>query len=294
MSDSAEGNVPRPGASTGANTSAPAAIEPDAAEQFASAFVPAWEFDDAPFAAGAELSTEEIQELGAGPNSEPVDVQAESTRVDEPPVADLEVEAPVSARQGMAVSTDPFPPPKRHDPLPMEPSVVIADELIQEAAMLPEPHAVVLAPLQNLDGEVHHARSSKRLLVGIGAAVVVTLGAIGGFLVLRSDAPPAAASPAATAPSTRATEDIPLPPPPAPAPPPPEVTATPAASPSAVAHVAPPTPTARETPPAPPPAPRPAANAPATHTQEAVRPPRNPPKSSTKPASGGIVRDNPF
>jgi hypothetical protein len=50
-------------------------IEADVAERFASAFVPIWQFDDAPFCAGAPLSDEDIQALGGKSinNSSPVE-----------------------------------------------------------------------------------------------------------------------------------------------------------------------------------------------------------------------------
>jgi hypothetical protein len=50
-------------------------IEADLAERFASTFVPIWQFDDAPFCAGAPLSDEDIHALGGKSinNSSPVE-----------------------------------------------------------------------------------------------------------------------------------------------------------------------------------------------------------------------------
>lgn len=112
MSDSAEGDVPRTGADTNQSGPAQASIEPDAAEQFALAFVPAWQFEDAPFSAQARLSTDDIQDLGNGGTATSTRVALKSASpLKEPPVADQDVVPVAGANDGR--TTDPFPPPAR-------------------------------------------------------------------------------------------------------------------------------------------------------------------------------------
>jgi hypothetical protein len=312
MSDSAEENAPGHGANGAVSAPAKTPIEPDAAEEFASAFVPVWQFDDAPFSAGGALSAEEMEELGSrespasGATSADHEISEPSSFVAAGAFAEdaaAEVEplpssayispSPFPEPPPTALATDPLPLPKRSDPIPMEPSVVIAEDVIREAMMLSAPRVTVAEPIRGVDeSEVFRAQSNKRLIAGVGAVVAI-LGILG-FLLTRAAAPRDAAPPALSSPSTRTAEDIPLPPPPSPPPPDMTATATAASAAPPPAHAAPAQAPARETPSPLPPAPRPAATAPTTHAQEPVRPPRNSPKNSTKPAGGGIVRDNPF
>src|SRR5579859_2361867 len=74
MSDSAEGNFPKPAAGTAAKGDGggqPAGLAPEDADRIASAFVPSWQFDEAPFTAGA-MNPADLEELGAssGVNSD--------------------------------------------------------------------------------------------------------------------------------------------------------------------------------------------------------------------------------
>jgi hypothetical protein len=286
MSDSAEGDVPRTGADTNQSGPAQASIEPDAAEQFASAFVPAWQFEDAPFSAGARLSTDDIQDLG---NS--------GSPLKEPPVADQDVVPVAGANDGR--TTDPFPPPALVDTASMEPSrtgrsVSSAEDGNEGAAILSarlgsRGATSAVARMESLDDSaVLRSLPSRRLLLGLGAGIVSIL-AVLGILRTRAEAPAAPAA-LATLPSPHAAaEDIPIPP----APPPPEGTtsATPTSPPS-------------EAPPSQNVAPEALSDLPSTsrptsaqpkHAAEPPPPPRNPPKSAAKPAADGtIIRDNPF
>ena len=69
MSDSVEGDVPRPGAAKASaerpDGKAEGGLKAEDAERFAAAFVPVWQFDEAPFSAGARFSAGELEELGA-------------------------------------------------------------------------------------------------------------------------------------------------------------------------------------------------------------------------------------
>jgi hypothetical protein len=76
MSDSA-GNLPKP--NPGPNGEG-GGLAPEDADRFASAFVPSWQFDEAPFAAGA-MNAADLQELGA-PSS---NVASDRTLVDRAP-----------------------------------------------------------------------------------------------------------------------------------------------------------------------------------------------------------------
>ncbi len=110
MSDSAEGDVPGPGAKTGTTAPTKAPIEPETAERFASAFVPAWQFEDAPFSPGPSLSAGEIRDLGAVSNANsPQDVPS------------------------AAPAIDPFPSAARDETIRTEPSVVVASDVLREA-----------------------------------------------------------------------------------------------------------------------------------------------------------------
>ncbi len=289
MSDSAEGDVPGPGAKTGTSAPAQAPIEPETAERFASAFVPAWQFEDAPFSAGPSFSAGEIRDLGAVGN------------------ANAPQNVPTAA-----TATDPFPAAARDETIRTEPSVVVANDVLRETMALTTRIPAVkatptAAPTRRLDEtQVVVVRPrSKTVLVGIGAAVAVVLSVLG-FLLTRAEAPAQPATPSAASSSGHVAENLPAPPsaspsppsvspsasPPA-SPPPPEASATPATvTPPPVAQAPVPLPP-REAP-SPPPPPRQAAAAPPMRTQEATRPTHNPPKNPPKSAGGGIVRDNPF
>ena len=63
MSDSAEGNVPKAAPQAASTEPQPMTLAPEEAEKFASAFVPSWQFDDAPFSAGT-MGQAELEQLG--------------------------------------------------------------------------------------------------------------------------------------------------------------------------------------------------------------------------------------
>lgn len=301
MSDSAEGDVPSTGADAKLSDPAQATIEPDRAEQFASAFVPVWQFEDAPFSAGAQLSGDDIQDLGneGTATSTRVGLKSESS-VEAPPVGDRAVAPEPGANQGRA--TDPFPPPVLVDtisvkPSPAEPSVRSSEDGKDEAATLAAPlgsrgAVSVDVRVDGLDDSaVLLSLPRKRLLLGLGAGIVATL-AVLGILLARAEAPAAPAAPA-TFPSPPAAEDIPIPPPPPPPPPPPaDTTSTTTAPTPPPSEAPPPRNVAVAAPSDLPSTSRPTSEP--THAQEPARPPRNPPKSVAKPAGGTIIRDNPF
>ncbi len=97
---------------TSAKTPPQSTIEPEAAEKFASAFVPLWQFDDAPFSASKTISAEQREELDVvrSPGASP------SPRV---AAADPPADAPASsmAAVSLADSSDSqtfhLPPPRR-------------------------------------------------------------------------------------------------------------------------------------------------------------------------------------
>jgi hypothetical protein len=297
MSDSAEGDVPRTGADTNQSDPAQASIGPDAAEQFASAFVPAWQFEDTPFSAGARLSEDDIQDLGNGgtATSTRVDLKSASP-LEEPPVADRDVVPAAGANEGR--TTDPFPPPALVDTTSMEPSptgrsISSSEDGNEEAAILSAPlgsrgATSVVARVDSLDDSaIVRSFPSRPLLLGLGAGIVAIV-VVFGIMSTRAEAPAAPAA-LATSPSPRAAEDIPIRPPPRPpegttstTPTPPQSEATPSQ------NIAPETlsdlPSASQS-----------TSAQPTHAEEPPRPPRNPQKSAAKPAAGGtIIRDNPF
>jgi hypothetical protein len=295
MSDSAEGDVPRTGADANLSDPAQATIEPDAAEQFASAFVPVWRFEDAPFSAGARLSADDIQDLGNGgtATSTRVGLKSESRLEAPPPVAARDVVPKAGASEGRV--TDPFPPPVLAEtisvkPSPTVPNVRSSEDGNEEAGATGSRVAVsVVARVDGLDDSaVLRSLPRRRLLLGLGAGIVATV-AVLGILLTRTEAP---ATPAAlaTLPSPPRAEDIPIIP--LPPPPPADTTPTTTAPSSPPSEAPPPRNVAAEAPSGLPPASRPT-SAP-THAEEPARPPRTPPKSAAKPAGGTIIRDNPF
>jgi hypothetical protein len=276
MSDSAKGNAPKPEAKTSEASHPQTTVEPAAAEEFASSFVPVWQFEEAPFSAGADLEAAEL-------------LPATST-ASHPPSSFRTLPGP-----------DPHAARLRDEAIRTEPSVIIADESSAEA--LPSaPVLPIVAPLATFDeDEVFPARSNKRLFIGAGAVVLAVVLVSTVVLITRAG-PPAPLTPLSTSPPARAAGDIPIPPPPPPSETTlaPSTTAAPAAeqaarSPSPTVEVFPP-PAATPSPtfaPAPPP-PRPVTP---LHAQESARPLRNAgqtPKLPAKSGAGGIVRDNPF
>jgi hypothetical protein len=312
------------------STPAPARIEPETAERFASAFVPAWQFDDAPFSAGTPLSPEEIQALdaGGGAVSARVDLSALASPIDEeltasdlePPIfvaiggdpeevealtPQEEPPAPVSAVRRVSVapdpsanaalSTDPVPPPRRSDPVRAEPSVVISDDLIREVMAL---SARVSSAEQEADealptpglDDTGVFRAPRSSKRLVVGGAVAAILGVLGFLLVRAEAPAQPAPSSVAPPSAHAVEPIPVAPPLPPRPS--DVTATAVSATPATQAPAPPIPARSALPPAPLP-PRQATTTPPTRSQESPRP-RTPPKSPPKPAGGGIIRDNPF
>jgi len=107
------------GADTNAGAPREGTLEPEVAEQFASAFVPMWQFDEASFTAGTALSSEEVGTLAAGHGNQGSDPPASSVEDGEsrgfrgtlPPPSDpfpREAEAEVSGVPFAAHEADPF------------------------------------------------------------------------------------------------------------------------------------------------------------------------------------------
>jgi hypothetical protein len=156
------------GAKTSASIPAQLEIDPDVAEQFASTFVPVWQFEDAPFTAGKALSSEDIQALGPGAG-------ANSERVPDP------------FPQAAAAPVDPFArAPDAADPAPTPASVVLAAP-VKSAADAP-----VAAHAQGVEDSPFLRSPSKRLLVGVGAGIAATLGVLAVTLTRAKDPAPTA------------------------------------------------------------------------------------------------------
>jgi hypothetical protein len=165
---------------TRVSTPAEVTLEPQAAEAFASAFVPVWQFDDAPFSVGGKLAARDFEELGtgAGANSE---------------------------RAGPPIPTPLAPAP---------PSAVIADEPIQRVAPFATAPSLAAPTLEFDDGEVFRPRPRTGLIVGVVAFAAAIL-AILGIALTRSAGPPTSTVLVPTLASTHAVEEIPaIPPPP--------------------------------------------------------------------------------
>jgi hypothetical protein len=295
MSDSAHGNDPRSRAKTNVSSSAQTRIEPETAERFASAFVPVWQFEDAPFDAGV-LSDADIQELGAAPggaspNPYPGDLSVE------PPASGFP-DRPQASFTGAAMS-DRFAAGRRDEAIRTEPSVIISEEPIHaptpsEASehfsrVLPaldgtSPAPPQLGPHQDDGGMVLRPRHHGRFILGIGAGVAAILTSLA-ILFTREHAPPQRPPPPLTLElqPTRAAEDIPPPLPGVASTTSPAAETTPASEPAGESPSR--TTATPSTSAAPPRAPD------ATHL------PRNPAPPTKKPAKatgGGIVRENPF
>jgi hypothetical protein len=92
MSDSAEQSASRHGSTANVTSPPSATLEPEAAERCASAFIPAWQFDSAPFEAREEqLSSSDLEELASGgiAKSEGPELPKPTPRAPPPVVAPL-------------------------------------------------------------------------------------------------------------------------------------------------------------------------------------------------------------
>jgi hypothetical protein len=277
MSDSAEGSVSRPRDVTNVGAPAQATLEPEAAEEFASAFVPVWQYDDAPFSAGEELSAEALEELtadGDGSASDP------------------------GLAAAAAPTTDPFVR-MRDENIRSEPSVVVSRDLVVDAPVHRALHQAVASPFAEPlvlleEDDIFRSRPRKGLLIGIGVAAVLS---ILGIAFTRARAPSPVTLVAPTSQSTLAVPGPPIPPPPSLA----DTTAAstpstggPIPSTTTSAQSAQDAPSSAALPPLPP---RRATAAQRPRPQESAHPQRNPAppsKSAVKPGRGGLVRDNPF
>lgn len=271
-------------------------LSPDQAERLSAEFKPSWELDDAP-------------------NAHPIHAVAHENGSYGSPQLDARHAAGDAAR-----TVAPHAPPPRVETHEPEVSVIIdrsitAAEMDLQRAPAPRPAAVaqpavvaafpapvasaprvapVLRPPRSPDESIELPaslkKSNKGLFLGLGVAAIaaVLVLVVHGATTSSSDAPTAAApttAPTTTAEAARAAAASPIPPPPAQAatipPPPPAAVAQ--AAPAAASPTRPSAPVHAQAAvrPAPPPPP-----APVHHAA-----PRNPP---TKPAAGGIVRDNPF
>jgi hypothetical protein len=324
MSDSAEGDASRPGATptASAELAADSGLKPDEADRFASAFVPAWQFEEAPFSAAAQLSKSEIEELaataGAQGNSTIVDHGAPPFAREVPGSAKTELSSPAGsgatklepfATDSATTDTDSLPPVFPQPDVPITPAPAPAVGTVPLPAA-PSPPRILqanenananqsipaLSPSPTLDdSDFSPRRTNKGTLIAVGGGVAVLV-IVAGVLLTRGGESPAAAT-TATAPTTaapptppplpRANEESRIPPPPAvaePSPPP----ATPAPPRSAAPPPIPTPPPATPT--------HPSSTVP-SRAPEATHAPRNLPpvlKGSTKANGGGIVRDNPF
>lgn len=290
-------------------------LTPEEAERLAAAFRPSWEFDEAPFtpiasappltapdAAGGfeqahlhslsaeDVARENMDARTVAPHSPPPRVET-----NEPEVSVI-IDRSITAAE--IEGQRPPPPPSAR------PAAPVVDSPFAAPAFVPAPaSAKRVAPVMrgraddSLELPTSLKKSNKGLFIGLGVA------GAGGLLVLlvhgalsssSEAATPSTTTAAATeAPTTTATTAaqtethtvaIPPPPPPAATPTPMATTApVPLVAATSLPVAAQPQRTAAPTPR--PVAPHPAAP-PAVHHPAA----RNPPK----PASGGIVRDNPF
>jgi hypothetical protein len=300
MSDSANGNARGLGAKVRGSTPAPAStLEREVAERFASAFVPVWQFDDAGFSVGEELSDEDIQVLDVGVDLDPIESLPSSSPFEGSRIADPGVSRGSgtfkigSTSEAAATSVEPLPPT---DPFPLvrdhaiglEPSVVIFEEPIREPGLVLSATAPpVTAPTPALDDtEVFRLPPRKGLLIGIAASVAAIVAGLG-IAVIRAEAPEPSTIPATTSRSTRAAEDIPIPPPLSPS----EMSLS---TPSVTEALPPPSLTANSPPPL---ASRSSRQATVgQRTKDPAHQSRSPIPSPKSPGKigGGIVRANPF
>jgi hypothetical protein len=293
MTTPAHGNFPESSAKLEGGFEA-SGLSPDEAERFAAAFKPSWEFDEAPFAeGGAALRNGDLDGLEAGGvrevHRQPDSARAYTAAAHAPPARVETHEPEVSVIIDRSITAA----PDVRAPVAAVPASVAAP-LASAAAPAVSPNRVV-APVarsrfnadESLELPTSLKKSNKGLFIGLGAAVTaaVLVFAVRAAMSSPDEPAPAAAAASTTAisaaaPAKTATGPS-IPPPPPPAPP----VATPPVT--QVSSLPPSRPVA---------APPPAAAKPASHA--AAPPPVHhappAPRSTPKPASGGIVRDVPF
>jgi hypothetical protein len=243
-------------------------IDPDVAEQLASSFVPAWRFDEAPFAAGDALSKEDIEALAATASG-----TTPSTRPTAPPPSAPE-DVPLSTTQSfVAFESDPFARLRDEDEaIPPAKSAALEAPVVAVASGAP----AAAKPAAELYGfeepKVVRGPSRGLLLLGAGAGVAAIL-ALLAVAFHRTESP---ARSIVAVQIAQAPESIPIPPPlPDPIePPPPVVSAAPILSAS------------RPEPPAAPAPPRRASTDPAPARPRSASPPTASPPTKSVPEPG--------
>ncbi len=89
MSDSADGNVPKPAGGSQGEGGDAAKLAADEAERFASAFVPSWQFEEAAPLAPAAASQRDLEEVGASSGVNSDRTMVDSPAASPPPQEDL-------------------------------------------------------------------------------------------------------------------------------------------------------------------------------------------------------------
>jgi len=335
----------------GIGIGAPPRLSPEEADRAAAAFVPIWQLDDAPFAAGAEIAAEDLHALASpvalklappptfGPALSPMPPEVSPAALATADEASADAVDPMMSRATVKMT----PPVVLHQPAPEHqadqglPSIIVDGvEVVPEAppavaaapavALPPAPIVAVEppAPLREPKTDPPKARprpprpvaeaeavtgsdyevprSKLPVIVGVILAGCAILAIVAYFMKPTTQPAPTAGSVGAPTTPTHTTPAEPataIPPPP----PVDEVPAPRAAPPTTPAATTPPVAVAPSSPPPPAAAPPrsdvrpPPASAPkAASPPPQPRAPRpSPPKKpSATPASGGIVRDNPF
>jgi hypothetical protein len=271
MSDSGEDEASQL-TTTSRDTELPAAstLSPEEAERFASAYVPAWQFDEALVSAGAQWSPGELEEFGAAPGADPDSILVDSL-------------APVVEARALSALVREEPASAKTDPQPL----LRAEPARAASAPLPVGPIPMPSHLTSVDDVALSSMRSNRGAWFAAGGIVAALAVVAALLLTRGRESPSAASAALTVPAsppqTAEESRIPPPPPIAEIPPPPDNPVTPTR-----AAVSPPVPS--------PPARR-ASNAPLSHRSDATHTPRDAfpvTKGSAKGSGGTIVRDNPY
>jgi len=305
MSDSADVEASRVNKSAAPRVEPPTEVglRPEEAEKFAAAFVPIWQFDNAPFSAGSSVSQEELVALGAAPSSSAVSSPKPPDNA--PPVQRVDATAPRDATASRSVT--------------LRIGSANVPERAQGVARALDSRQAYSGPSAIDDTqEPSTRRRGKGVWTAIGGVAVVAI--VGGILVakgdfLRSSRTTPDKTTESFAPAPPVENHIP-PPPPQETEPDPVPASGPATQPAAAATAAernappvpsggsmagtskapasiasPPTP---ESPPPPPPretrGPAPVRSSVKSDTPRASSAPKNSPKSN----GSGIVRDNPF
>jgi hypothetical protein len=323
------------------------------ADRAAAAFVPLWQFDEAPFAASPKLADAELHALSvpAAAAAVLVPTPAFGASASAPTVSAASTEQELLESRSTVKMTPVHIPNAPRPTEPELPSVMLVESATPAPVAPGDPlrdkvtvSVRTVSPVKpdaspesqrepKTDPALSRARPARRPMaepddVGAGynlprsrTPLLVGVGVLGSALLIvivyaissAMSGPPAAASSTSTAsamhtetPPRPAEPGVGIPPPPAvddttaaapppaaapaPTPPPPVVAAPPPPPPVPVVNVA-------SLPPAPPPHAVHEPPPPVAHTIHTAPPParpRPPRKSTPTPASGGIVRDNPF